>query len=223
MTRAIVFFAGILVSLAGCEAPQSDYGARPSEAPPAGASSSPSAPAAVRGLGKDVVDLLREAEPGSECVVELDAEGNLVAAKAGVLVAAVPESCRTAADSHVPGGRIVGAAKAWAQGKVYWQVDKEVEGVRYEVYMAPDGTLAGLEAALRPSDVPAAVMEAAKKVGAGGDLVVVERVSGPEAAYGEDFHAKVRVLGEVLRISVKGDGTVVRVMRKMKAEVRAPR
>ena len=52
---------------------------------------------------------------------------------------------------------------------------------------------------------------------------MAERVSGPEAAYGEDFHVKVRVAGEVLRVSVRADGTVLRVLRKMRAEIRLPK
>jgi len=100
---------------------------------------------------------------------------------------------------------------------------ERIDGTRYEILMNADGSLAGKETALRADAAPAAIVEAAKKAVGGGELVVCEEVSGPEAAYGESHHVKLRVQGEVLRVSVKSDGTVVRTMRKMKAEVRVPK
>ena len=174
-------------------------------------------------LTKESVDLLRETSMGGECVIELGADGGVVALEAGVPLTAVPQVCRDAADKHVPGGKQTGAEKEWAGGKSYWEVIKEVDGVRYEILMNADGSLAGKESSLPADKAPAAVVEAAKKAVGGGELVVCEEVTGPEAAYGEAYHVKLRVQGEVLRVSVKTDGTVVRTMRKMKAEVRVPK
>jgi len=182
-----------------------------------------SAQDARKGTSKEAVELLRETAMGGECVIEMDGDGGIVALEAGVPLSAVPQVCRDAADKHVPGGKATGAEKEWAGGKHYWEVIKEVDGVRYEILMNPDGSLAGKESALKADAAPAAVVESAKKAVGGGELVVCEEVSGPEAAYGEDYHVKLRVEGEVLRVSVKKDGTVVRTLRKMKAEVRVPK
>jgi hypothetical protein len=179
--------------------------------------------AARGGTSKETVDLLRETETGNECVIEMDGDGGVIAVEAGVPLTAVPQVCRDAADKNVPGGKATGAEKEWAGGKIYWEVIKDVDGVRYEILMNPDGSLAGKETALAAGAAPAAVVEAAKKAAGGGELVVCEEVTGPEAAYGENYHVKLRVQGEVVRVSVKKDGTVVRTMRKMKAEIRVPK
>jgi hypothetical protein len=172
------------------------------------------------GMPKDVVRLLGETTPGGECMIELDASGAIVAAKASVPLSAVPAPCVEAADRHVPGGKAVGAERASSAGRRYWVVAKEVDGLRHEIIMNEDGSLAGLESALKPGECPQAVVDAAQAAVGGGDLVATEKVSGPEAVVGEDFHVKIRVQGEVLRVSVKADGKVLRVLRKMKAEVR---
>jgi hypothetical protein len=182
-----------------------------------------SAQAARSGTSKESVDLLRDTEMGGDCVIEMDGDGGIVALEASVPLSALPQVCRDAADKHVSGGKATGAEKEWAGGKMYWEVIKDVDGVRYEILMNPDGSLAGKETALAASAAPAAVVEAAKKAVGGGELVVCEEVTGPEAAYGEDYHVKLRMQGEVLRVSVKKDGTVVRTMRKMKAEIRIPK
>jgi len=178
---------------------------------------------APTGLPQDVVRLLGETSPGGECMIELDAAGSVVAVKASVPLAAVPAACVEAADRHVPGGQAVGAEKALSGGRPYWVVAKVVDGLRHEIIMNGDGSLAGLESALKSGECPKAVVDAALAAAGGGEVVATERVSGPEAVAGEEFHVKVRAQGEVLRVSVTSDARVVRVVRKTRAEVRTER
>ena len=94
-------------------------------------------------LSKEAVDLLRETSPGGECVLEMDEEGNVVAVEAGIPVSAVPVEFLEAADRYVPGGKAVGAEKEWALGRLYWEVIKEVDGVRYEILILRTAPSAG--------------------------------------------------------------------------------
>jgi hypothetical protein len=175
-------------------------------------------------LPGEIAALVFETRPGGEFALEIDAYGEILGAEAEVDLAAIPQACREAADRHFPGGKAVSAEKEIVAGVQYFEVIKEIHGQRFEILMNPDGSRAGHEEALEKGKAPAKVVEAALAAAGGGTLEVAERVSGPEAAVGEDFHVKVKSgSGEILRVSVKEDGTVLRVVRKMRCDFRAPK
>jgi hypothetical protein len=179
--------------------------------------------AAVGGksVGKSIASLAQDTKMGGELAFEIDENGKIIGMDAEVDPSTVPQVCREAADRHYPGGRVTGAEKEWNGGKIYWEVVKDINGQRVEILMNKDGSLAGHEMALRTNEYPADVVAAARAVAPNGRLVAVERVTGPEAKKGEEYHVKIDVKGEQLRVGV-GGGKVVRVVRKIKADFRVP-
>jgi hypothetical protein len=172
----------------------------------------------------DVVSVAREVRDGGVFVLEMADDGTVYAAEAEIPLDSVPLVCRDAAKRLEPNGEFVGAERELAGGRWYYEVIVRTAGRRIELLMNPDGSLAGREDALTTDEIPAGIADAGIRAAGGGELIVVERVTGPEAQTGESFHVKVRgAAGEVRRVSVREDGSVVRVMRKMLAEVRVPR
>jgi hypothetical protein len=173
------------------------------------------------GLPREIVSLAQDTKMGGELAFEVDESGKIIGMDAEVDPSTVPQVCRDAANRHYPGGSVTGAEKEWNGGKIYWEIVKNINGQRFEILMNADGSLAGYEQALRSNEVPAGVVEAARKAVPNGRLVVVERVTGPEAKLGEEYHVKMDVSGEQLRVGV-GGGKVVRVVRKIRADFRVP-
>lgn len=176
-----------------------------------------------RRVPSDVVSIGQMNRSGGEFVLELAADGEILACEAAIPPSDVPANCRESADRAAPGGEVVGAEREWAGGVWYWEIVKQVNGRRIELLMDDTGAVVGREDSLAAGEYPAIVLEAAQKAVGQGELVVVERVTGPEAMTGENYHVKIRTGDEVQRVSVREDGSIVRVMRKMKAEVRVPR
>jgi hypothetical protein len=170
---------------------------------------------------KSIAMLAQDTKPGGDLAFEIDESGKIIGMDAEVDPSTVPLVCREAADQHYPGGRVIGAEKEWNAGKLYWEIVKDINGQRFEILMKPDGSLAGHEEALRRNDVPADVIAVAKDAVPNGRVIVVERVTGPEAKMGEEFHVKMQVGAEVLRVGV-GGGKVVRIVRKIRADFRVP-
>lgn len=160
---------------------------------------------------------------GGEYVVEYDASGKVLATSSEIPLSAVPFACIQGADKAFPGGMAMTAYRLETGGKSYVTVVKRSGDRKVELMMNADGSVAGMENPLAPAEWPANVVAAAGKAVPGGQVVAVEKVSGPEAAAGEEYHAKVLVDGEQLRVGIAKDGKVVRVVRKIRAEVRAPR
>jgi len=182
---------------------------------------------ACAGLGghrvpKSIVSVAQDTKTGGELAFEIDENGTIIGVDAEIDPSKVPQVCREAADRHFPGGRVTGAEREWNGGKLYWEVVKDIDGQRIEILMNDDGSLAGHEKALRDREVPADVIAAARTAVPNGQLAAVERVTGPEAKFGEEYHVKIDVGGEQLRVGV-GGGKVIRVVRKMKADFRVPR
>jgi len=175
-----------------------------------------------KSVSKGIASLAQDTKMGGELAFEIDENGKIIGMDAEVDPSMVPQVCREAADRHYPGGRVTGAEKEWNGGKIYWEVVKDINGQRVEILMNKDGSLAGHEMALRTNEVPADVVAAARAAVPNGRLVVVERVTGPEAKKGEEYHVKMDVSGEQLRVGV-GGGKVIRVVRKIKADFRVPR
>jgi hypothetical protein len=169
-----------------------------------------------------ILEFANATVPGGSFELEVDADGTVYGIEAEIPLDQVPQACRDHAEKLVPGGTSVGAEREWAAGEVYHEVLREKDGVRHEILMKDDGTVVGTEESL-PQGAPAAVLKAVEAAFPGSRLVVAEKVTGVEARGADEFHVKVEIDGEVQRVSVSPEGKVLRVLRKMKAEVRVPR
>jgi hypothetical protein len=172
---------------------------------------------------REVVDLARETMSGGGFVLELGQDGTLLGAEAEIPVFSIPEACAREADRRAPGGTLVYGGKVRISGDTVFRVVKEVDGRRVEMLLAPSGFLVGTRTALRPEDVPADVVESARRAADGGDLVVVEKVTGCEARGLPAFEVSLRVDDEILRVGVREDRSVVGVVRRVGTELAVPR
>lgn len=169
-----------------------------------------------------ITSMAAETKPGGEFSMEVDACGRLWRLEAEVDPSALPPACLAAAEKAVPGGKVLHTFKDWIEGVTYFEVVKEVDGLRREVLMLPDGRVVGGEDVLPSGQAPAGALEAAAKAVGGGEVQAVEAIRGPEALGRTETHVKTLVNGEVLRVSVLPDGRTGRVVRKIHAEVKVP-
>lgn len=174
-------------------------------------------------LGQVVLEFAKGTMPGGEFGVELGADGAPYRLESQVALDAVPKPCVEAAAKHAGGGTAVRADRQWVAGEVFWQVTHDVAGLRHETLMKADGTVVGSEVAVKPEACAKGILDASEKAAPGSELVAVERITGPEALGGTEWHVKRKLNGEVVRISVLDDGTVGRVYRKLPGELKIPR
>jgi hypothetical protein len=161
--------------------------------------------------------------PGGEFALEITSDGGVGRLESQVALADVPKVCLDASEKHAGGGTPTRGDKQWIAGETYWQVTRDVGGLRHETVMKPDGTVVGSEVVTKPEACAKGILEASEKAAPGSELVVVERITGPEALGGAEWHVKRKLNGEVLRISVRDDGSVGRVVRKVPGETKIPR
>lgn len=174
-------------------------------------------------VGEAVLAFARGTMPGGEFALEIAAGGGVGRLESQVALSDVPKACLDAADKHAGGGKATRADKEWIDGETYWQVTHEVDGLRHETLMKADGTVVGSEVVTKPEGVADGVLAASEKAAPGSELVVVERITGPEALGGSEWHVKRKLEGEVLRISVLDDLSIGRVYRKLMGETKVPR
>jgi len=172
-------------------------------------------------VSDEVLALGQDTRIGGEFVIEVDEEGEVVSADTQVELARVPKAVMAAADKAVP-GPAVDAEIEIALGVRYWEVEKQVEGRTVELVLTEDGELVGKEEELPSAKWPKQVVEAANKAVPQGQITTVEWIEGPEALGGKEYHVKKDVGGELVRISVLEDGRIGRLVRKIKAEFKAP-
>lgn len=178
---------------------------------------------ATHKLPPEVLDLAGQTKPGGEFYIEFAPDGTVLGADAIVELDAVPPALRAAADSAFPGGRQVGAEREFGDGRLVWEVVKEIDGRLFEILLDADGTVVGGEEALAQAQWPANVVAAAQGEVPGGRIEAVEKVWGPEAHFGEAYHVKVAKDGDSLRVGVTADGRVVRTVRRIPGQVRIHR
>lgn len=171
-------------------------------------------------VGQAVLDFAKGTMAGGEFGMEIAADGSLGRLESQVALDGVPKPCLDAAAKHAGDGTAVRADKQWVAGDVYWQVTHDVGGLRHETLMKPDGTVVGSEVATKPADCAKGILDASERAAPGSELVAVERVTGPEALGGAEWHVKRKLGGEVLRISVLDDGSIGRVYRKIPSELK---
>lgn len=171
-------------------------------------------------VGQAVLEFAKGTVAGGEFGMEIAADGSLGRLESQVALDSVPKACLDAAAKHAGGGTTVRADKQWVAGNVFWQVTHDVGGLRHETLMKADGTVVGSEVAVNPAACAQGMLDASEKAAPGSELVAVERVTGPEALGGTEWHVKRKLAGEVLRISVLEDGSIGRVYRKIPSELK---
>ena len=178
---------------------------------------------AALGIPQEIVALAQDTRAGGQFMLEVDAAGKVIAYSAEIDVAQVPAACKDAIEKAAPGGKVVSAEKEIIGGTTYFEIEKEIGGLRVEVLATPEGKVAGSERVIRDKDVPAAVLSAANVLVPEGEVVAVERVEGPESLGAPEHHVKKKISGgEVIRIRVTEKGAV-EVLRKLKSELKVPR
>ena len=174
-------------------------------------------------IPRGIVALSQETRSGGQFVLEVGPAGEVIAYSAEIDPSAVPEACRDAVDNAHPGGTVISAAKEVVDGKTYFEIEKDVDGLRLEVLTTPEGRIAGFERALPAQEYPAAVLAAANGLVPDGEVAAVERVEGPESLGPPEHHVKKMMAGgELVRIRVTDQGAV-QILRKLKSELKTPR
>jgi len=171
----------------------------------------------------ELVAIAQQTKAGGLFEFEMDAAGTVLGFSCEIAPSSVPKACVDAAEKAAPGGKVTGAEKEVMAGVTYFEVLKEIDGRSIEILLTPDGKVAGREDELKLADVPKNVLDAANAAVPAGEVVAVEKVTGPEALGATEHHVKKKVEGEILRISVLESGKVGRVLRKLRAEVKIPR
>jgi len=170
-------------------------------------------------LPHDVIAIAQSTRMGGNFMIELDSDGSIVAYAGDVEVSTVPPKCVAAANAAAPGGHVVGAAREVIRGRSYWEIEKEVDGLRVEILVDDDGVVSGSERVLSASAIPAGIVDAARTLVPSGAVAAVERVEGPETKGGVEHHVKIEVSGELVRVRVTKSGAVER-LRKLRSETK---
>jgi hypothetical protein len=190
----------------------------------AGSSRLPTAPADSQAplmIPPEIVAAAQETRMGGQFVLEVDAKGKVIGYSGDVELDKVPAICREAVDKAAPGGKAVNAEKETIGASTYWEVEKEIGGLKMEFLVAADGKIVGSEKQLAEKDIPAEVLKAANGLMPEGELVAVERVEGPETLGAVEHHVKKKIKGEVIRIRVTDKGAVEE-LRKLPCELKVP-
>jgi len=170
-----------------------------------------------------VLSLAQETKPGGSFFIEFGADGSVIGADAEIAVDRLPPRMIEIANAKYPGGEVIGAEKEYGDGKIVWEVVKQIDGRMWEILVTEDGEIIGGEEALAQSNWPANVVSAATGAAGGGTVDAVEKVWGPEAWGAEAYHVKISKDGDSLRVGVSEAGQVVRVVRRVPGQVRVPR
>ena len=168
-----------------------------------------------------IVALAQQTKVGGAFMVEVDAQGRVSAYSAEIELAQVPAVCMVAANQAAPGGQLVSAERQVIGGKPYYEVEKNINGLRLELLVDDDGDVAGREEEILETAAPASVLEAANGLMPAGKVVAVEHVTGPETLGGPEHHVKKLIAGEIVRIRVTEAGAVEE-LRKLKMEMKVP-
>lgn len=174
-------------------------------------------------VSREILELAQETKLGGIVVIESDANGKVLNADCVIDTARLPKAVVAAAEKELP-GPIDYAEREVAMDQKYWEVVKKVDGRDVALVFDDAGKLVGKEEELPTSKWPSPAVAAANGAVPGGKVVMVEFVWGPEALGGREWHVKKDIDGEVVRISVlEKDLQVTRVLRKIRAEFKAPK
>jgi len=129
--------------------------------------------------------------------------------------AVLPAVVKTAIETLYPQA-VIGKAKVEEEGLKVYEVELKQDGQEFDVTVAADGTIVGIESELAVEDIPAAVAEALAKVTNGAKITEVDedvtyavvtltKLNEPQVSY----EAEVTIDGKKCEVEVAADGTVL--------------
>lgn len=169
----------------------------------------------------EVLALAQETRVGGSCVVEADAEGRVVDAVTEIDPGTLPAAVTAAADRELP-GPVLGAWRGIGQGERFWQVDKRIEDRGATLVFDDAGKLIGKREELPRSNWPKSILDAAERAVAGKPMTVMFAY-GPFARGDREYQVDKDVGGEQVRISIREDGRIGRVLRQIRMTLQVPR
>lgn len=154
--------------------------------------------------------------------MSMNAQGKPMEVEFHISPGQVPEPVRAAMDKLHPGGPFTGAEKEWNNGKLYYELTREVKGMEVEAMFTPDGQLYQQEISVPQSKIPAGVQTACRAALSGGKVRNWEEIRDAENALLE-YHVKMARGGKNYKLMVTTDGRVTSVYREIPAEIEVPR
>jgi uncharacterized membrane protein YkoI len=154
--------------------------------------------------------------------IAMNAQGKMTEVEFHISPGQVPEVVRQAMDKLHPGGAFTGAEKEWNDGKLYYELTREVKGMEVEAMFTPDGQLYQQEIEVAQSSVPAGVQTAARAALSGGKVRKWEEIRDADNALIE-YHVKMARGGMNYKVKVTTGGRVTHVYREIPGEIEVPR
>lgn len=151
--------------------------------------------------------------------MRVDASGRILETEVHTTPDRLPELVRAAAERVVPGGVILTCEKEHHGGRVYWEVEKRVGGLKREVMFTPGGDVVSTEFEIAIADAPARILAAADTWVRGGEITSVEEV---RRDGGLEYHVKKSAEGLRYKLVFTPGGEFVVGLRELPAEIEVP-
>lgn len=166
-----------------------------------------------------LLTLLDDVRAGGAVEIELDRDGAYRDLEAEIAVERVPAPIVSALVASFPGARITGAEREWQGGAWTFELAFRAGGRALQAVIGEDGRLLEVEESIPLVDAPASVVAASMVLLPASTLASVDRVEGPD---GVRFHVKRVRDGARYKVVTRADGTVLRAVREIPAEIEIP-
>jgi hypothetical protein len=175
---------------------------------------------ASTGFPSSIGDDVSLVAPDGMIEVGLGDSGRIEVVEFHVPPETLPAGIRAAAEREVGEGAIVAAEKEYLNGKLHWEITKQVGEFEHEVLFDESGRPLLWEIQIDSSKAPAAVISASEKA-VKGSLQAVEEIRDASKALTE-YHVKRRDGETRWKLEISPGGEVLRVLRETKAEIEVP-
>jgi hypothetical protein len=166
-----------------------------------------------------LLTLLDDVRADGAVEIELDRDGTYRDLEAEIAVERVPAPVVSALVAAFPGARITGAEREWQDGAWTFELAFRVGGRAIQAVIGEDGRLLETEEPISLVDAPASVIAASMVLLPASTLASVDRVEGPD---GIRYHVKRVRDGARYKVVLRADGTVLRAVREIPAEIEIP-
>lgn len=166
-----------------------------------------------------LLTLLDDVRAGGAVEIELDRDGTYRDLEAEIAVERVPAPVVSALVAAFPGARITGAEREWQDGAWTFELAFRVGGRAIQAVIGEDGRLLETEEPIPLVEAPASVVAASMVLLPASTLASVDRVEGPD---GVRYHLKRVRDGARYKVVLRADGTVLRAVREIPAEIEIP-
>lgn len=166
-----------------------------------------------------LLDLLDQTRADGAVEIELDRDGSYRDLEAEVAVERVPPSIVSALVTAFPGAQVTGAEREYQGGAWTWELAFRARGRALQAVISEDGRVLETEEPIALVDAPASVVAASVVLLPASTLASVDRVEGPE---GVSYHVKRVRDGARYKVVTRADGTVLRAVREIRAEIEIP-